>query len=373
MTDDTPESHEENNSEVKESSKSNGTILKTAPVSEVDIFEILKIISPGTEIRVSLDDILRAGTGALIVVMNDSISKLVEGGFKVNCKFTPQRLNELSKMDGAVILSEDLKKILFANVLLIPDPNIPTSETGTRHKAAERTAKQAGTLAIAVSERRKKITIYYGDTKYVLKNAEEILGRATETLQILEKQREIYDDLLTNLNVLEVTGLVSLSDVCNILQRTEMIDRIEASIKKSIVELGKDANIIRMRLKELTRGIEKTAQFIVRDYTSKPEKVRELISDISFDDLLDTEGISKLLFNRNSEESVHPKGHRILSRIRINSEEMNLILSSFSDLNSILNSGTEELAKVFNNSEFAERFQRELAGLRENIMVGKKI
>lgn len=177
--------------EIKEAGKNNeAEIKKVEPETseKVGIYEILKLVSPGTSLRIALDDILRAGNGSLIVVMNDKIAEIIEGGFKVNCKFTHQRLSELSKMDGAVILSEDLKKILYANVLMIPDSSIPTNETGTRHKAAERSARQAGTIVIAVSERRKKITLYYSGLRYVLKNAEEILRRATETLQILESR-----------------------------------------------------------------------------------------------------------------------------------------------------------------------------------------
>lgn len=340
---------------------------------QIDLFEILKIVSPGTSLRVALDDILRAENGALIVVMNEKLEGLLEGGFKVNCAFTPQRLTELCKMDGAVVLSEDLKKILYSNVLLIPDPTIPTNETGTRHKAAERTAKQAGTLAIAVSERRKKITLYYSDIMYVLKNAEEVLRRATETLQILEKQREIYDDLLTNINVLEVTGLVSVSDVSGILQRIEMIDRIDDNIRKNIVELGREGSIVKMRLRELTRNTEKTEQMILKDYSTKPERAKEIISEISFEDLLDTEGMSKILFNRNSDESIHPKGYRILSKINLSEEDACKLISSFKDLSEILNLNIEDFSKLFGNEEFAQRLQQEIAVLRENIMVGKKI
>ncbi|MBU3913326.1 MAG: DNA integrity scanning diadenylate cyclase DisA [Nanoarchaeota archaeon] len=359
--------------DISEKADKNPEVREIEIQHKIDIFDILKIVSPGTSLRIALDDILRAENGALIVVMNEKVSEILEGGFRVNCGFTPQRLTELSKMDGAVVLSEDLKKILYANVLMIPSPEIPTGETGTRHKAAERVAKQAGTLAIAVSERRKKITLYYSDINYVLRNAEEILRRATETLQILEKQREIYDDLLTNLNVLEVTGLVSISDVCNLLQRTEMINRVEDTIRKSIVELGRDGSIIKMRLKELTRGTEKTEQLILKDYVNNPERLRQLISDISFDDLLDTEGIAKLLFNRNSDESTHPRGHRVLSRTNLSEGDVNLILSNFKDLNSILGASANDFSKIFTSADFAASLQKELAVLRENIMVGKKI
>ena len=120
----------------------------------IELIDVLKMFSPGTSIRSALDDVLRAKLGALIVIDKEGISSIVEGGFKINCKFVPQRLAELSKMDGATILSKDLKKILYANTFLDPNVNIMTKETGTRHKAAERTAKQFNTIVVSVSERK---------------------------------------------------------------------------------------------------------------------------------------------------------------------------------------------------------------------------
>ena len=128
--------------------------------------DILKKLSPGSGLREGLDDILNGGMGALIVVSNSNSSNIFEGGFKVNCKFSPKRLAELAKMDGAIIVSQDFKKILFANTLLVPDRSFDTSETGTRHQAAERTAKQIQGLVIAVSERRKVITAYYANSRF---------------------------------------------------------------------------------------------------------------------------------------------------------------------------------------------------------------
>ena len=169
-------------------------------------------------------------------------------------------------MDGAIILSDDFKKILFSNTLLTPDRTITTLETGTRHQAAERTARQINGLVIAVSERKQQITIYYGNSKYVLQNTEELLRRATETLQILEKQREVFDELLNNLDVLEVTNLVSVADVCRILERLEVIRKMANIINEYIVELGREGVIVRMRMREITRGIEKGQEEIIKDY-----------------------------------------------------------------------------------------------------------
>ena len=145
-----------------------------------ELVDILKILAPGTGLRVALNDILHANLGALIVLERPELYNIVEGGFRVNCRFSPQRLVELSKMDGAIIVSKDFKKIIYANVLLVPGIGVQTKETGTRHKAAERTAKQMETLCIAVSERRNRITIYYKEMRYELEASSEILRKAAE-------------------------------------------------------------------------------------------------------------------------------------------------------------------------------------------------
>ena len=164
--------------------------------------EYLKKVSPGTSLRTVLDDLIRSELGALIVFATPEVEKCFEGGFRLNCRFSPERLFELCKMDGAIIVSADLKRILYANVLLIPDNSIHTSETGTRHKAAEKTAKQAGAFVIAISERRKKVSLYYKTTRYFLKSSEELLREINSSLQILENQKEILDDLTGKLNLL---------------------------------------------------------------------------------------------------------------------------------------------------------------------------
>ena len=148
-----------------------------------------------------------------IVFDNGKVGReLIEGGFKIGTKFSSQKLVELAKMDGAIILSKDGKEILYANTLLTPEIAIHTKETGTRHKAAERIAKQTKTIVLAVSERKNKISLYQGDTTYELQNSSEILRRASETLQILEKQRELFDTLLENLNDLELQKNSTIKD-----------------------------------------------------------------------------------------------------------------------------------------------------------------
>jgi len=331
------------------------------------LIDILKLVSPGTILRTAIDDILRAGMGALIVVDSDKIKKISEGGFKVDCELTSQRIVELSKMDGAIILSRDLDKILYANVLLIPDVSISTKETGTRHKAAERTARQAKSLVIAISEKRKKRTLYYGELKYILKNTEELLSRAVETLQILEKQREIFNELLSNLNVLEISGLVVVSDVCGVLQRAEMIMRTAKMIDRYMIELGREGIIIKMRLRELLKNIDKEREFILKDYNAQ----ESTLNDFSFDDLLDIENISQLLFLLSAEDKVQAKGSRILSKINIGKNTVNKLMEKFRNLDNILASDEGKLKKVLGAD--AENFQKEISSLKEQIMMAKKI
>jgi diadenylate cyclase len=333
--------------------------------------EILKKLSPGTELREGLNDILSGEMGAIIVVGNPKTLNVFEGGFKVNCKFNSKRLAELAKMDGAIILSEDFRKILYCNTLLVPDRSISSIETGTRHQAAERTAKQTGSLVITVSERRRKITVYYGNSRYVLKSSEELLRRATETLQILEKQREVFDELLININILEVTNLVSVGDICSLLQRMEMIKKMANVINEHIVELGKEGIIVRMRMKEVTKGIDNEQELVIRDYGLKANRVMQFFDNLSFEGLLDSENIARLLFGESPEVRTSPRGYRILSKTSLNSNEIKILTSNFRNLDAIINADGFKLVQVLKNH--SEGFQREISRVKEQIMVGKKI
>lgn len=333
--------------------------------------EILRKISSGTALREGLNHIVNSSKGALILVNNESIANIFQGGFKVNCRFTPERLAELAKMDGAIILSEDFKKILFANTLLIPNSNLNTSETGTRHQAAERTAKQIGGIVIAVSERKKQITIYYGKSRYVLQHTEDLLRRATETLQILEKQREIFNELLINLNVLEITNLVSVGDVCKALQRIEMVKKMAEIINEYIIELGKDGVIVRMRMRELVKGIDKIQAIMFKDYNLRQSKVSSFFDNLNFEELLDLENIAGFLFKEALDTLISPCGYRILSKIELNKDKLDNLIRSFKNLEEILNTDEKTLKKVL--KEDVDDFKKDLVNLREQIMVGKKI
>jgi diadenylate cyclase len=338
---------------------------------QITKLDILKKLSPGTGLREGINDIVRGKLGAIILVSNQKSLGIFESGFKVNCKFTSKRLTELAKLDGGIILSEDFKKILYVNTLFVPDRNLVTSETGARHQAAEKVAKQTGGIVIAVSERRGTITVYYGNSRYVLQNTEDLLRRATETLQILEKQREVFDELLMNLNVLEVTNLVSVADICTILQRLEMIRKMANIIHTYIVELGREGVIVRMRMREVTKGIDRMREEIIGDYLLKPAKAKQFFDNLSFEGLLDAENIARLLFGEISEEQIIPKGHRLLGKTSLNENEIRTLINSFKNLVGILEADEDNVRRVLKNH--AEGFKQEINSLKEHIMVGKKI
>ena len=160
-------------------------------------------------------------------------------------------------MDGAIILSGDLKKILFANAQLIPSREIETRETGTRHRTAERTAKQTGELVISISQRRSIITVFRGNDRYILENTDVVLNKANQAIQTLEKYKKVFDNKLNILNEYEFNDIVTLENVIVAIQRAEMVMRIVEEIQRQIYELGNDGRLVKMQLEELIRRIRK--------------------------------------------------------------------------------------------------------------------
>jgi len=341
---------------------------------EEELIDVLKLTAPGTYLRTALDDISKAGLGGLIVVGNNpEILNLINGGFELNCKFTPQKLIEICKMDGAVILDNELKKILYANTLLVPDFSIQTNETGTRHKAAERTAKQTNQIVIAISERKKHVTLYKGNLRYVLRSTTEILDRAGETMRMLEKHKEILNELLLNLNVLEFTNLTSLSDVVLVVQRMEIIERIADIVRRYIVELGTEGTLVKMQLKELMKGVAEEEMLILKDYSKRdPLLTKVNFGEIDLENLIDPTSLLKVLNYTKIEDSISTKGVRILNKVSLAPENLQKLLDRFRNLQFILDSPIDPLIEVLGENK-ASILQKELNRLKEQVMLGKKI
>jgi len=343
-------------------------------VIEKDFIDILKMVAPGTSIRIAMDDLLNAEMGSLIVIDNGNTSSVYQRGFGIHSKFTPQKLVELAKMDGAIILSKNVKKILYANSFLSPSPEITTRETGTRHKSAERTAKQTGAIVIAISERKKKITLYQGDKRHELRESSEILRRATENLQILEKQRESFNETINHLNLMELQRTATVKDVCGVIQRFEIIKRISEIVKRYLIELGREGAIVSMSLKDLTRGLEKEEELVLKDYFgSNYSYAEKVLEKMDFDFLLEPFNISRMLFEELHDKQVSPKGLRILSKTNILERYISSLISNFQFLDKILLASDEELMKVFQSEGMLSFFKEEIYSLREKLSFGKSI
>jgi diadenylate cyclase len=239
--------------------------MKDERTKENEMLNVLKMVSPGTVFREGLDNILRAKTGALIVIGDsDEVLGLVDGGFSIHSDYSPAYIYELAKMDGAIIMSKDLKKLLYANAQLVPNHTIPTSETGTRHRTAERVSRQTDEVVISISQRRNVITIYKGSKKHVLRDVSVVIDRASQALQALEKYKVVLDSTVNNLSVLEFEDVVTLYDVGSVMQRIEMVIRIVDEIEGYIVELGKEGRLVQMQLDELKVGVLEDENFCSR-------------------------------------------------------------------------------------------------------------
>jgi diadenylate cyclase len=311
-------------------------------VSEEEFYSMLKIVSPGTGLRAALEGIINAGKGALIAVENEFLEPLTDGGFRVNSKFTPQKIIELSKMDGAIIVSRDFKRIIAANVLLTPDSRIKTTQTGTRHKAGERTAKQISGLVIAVSERRKEIMIFYKEVTYRLRSTAEILRKANEYLQVLEKQRELFDIYLESLNKYELKNYVNLNQAIRTIQKGKVIQKISQDLRRYLIELGNEGKLFETRLKEILYDVIEETNLIIRDYSAIDYKEStSFLDSLSYEELLDKERILKALNHESIRKIVPAAGWRMLSKTSLTEDEIAKVVNGIG-FDKIITSGIEE-------------------------------
>ncbi len=334
------------------------------------ITEILKMIAPGTPIRDGLENILKAKTGALIVIGDSKeVLDLVDGGFQLDIDYTSSRLYELAKMDGAIVLSSDLKKILYANTQLIPESTITTTETGTRHRTAERTAKQTGALVVSISQRRSIITIFKDNVRYVLEDTSKVITKANQALQTVEKYKKVFDNKLSLLNEYEFNDIVTLENVINAIQRAEMVMKVVEEVQRSIYELGEEGRLLEMQLEELFGDLEKEELLIIKDYVAPgkkraPEKVLEEIQNLEYDDLMVTDKIAKLLgyedFDNYDEVGVYTRGYRVLSKIpRMPSNIVENLVRTFKSFQHILAADLEQLDAVDGIGEVRARTIRQ--------------
>ncbi len=346
---------------------------------EESLLSFLKLMSPGTPLGQALEIVLQAGTGGLIVVGDTpKVLEVIEGGFKVDCRLTPTALAELAKMDGAIILSRDREKILYANTQLIPDRLIPTTERGTRHRAAERMAKQTGCPAIAISQSRGIVSLYQREAKYVLKTIPELIRRASQALQTLEHYQTAFNEILSELDTLEFQDEVRLSDVLKATQRSELIRRIKEEIDRYIIELGVEARLIEMQLKEIIGDALVELRQIVRDYAKEDhEKALLELEILSTEEILELTNVMRALGyeakSENFDLSVFPRGYRALSGIsHLPQVVVENVVKSLGDLPNIIGATGTELMEIDEVGERrANSIQRELERLKDRALLSK--
>lgn len=334
------------------------------------ITEVLKLIAPGTPIRHGLENILKAKTGALIVIGDSKqVLDIVDGGFSLNIDYTPSRLYELAKMDGAIILSADLKKILYANAQLIPSSGVSTTETGTRHRTAERTAKQTGEIVVSISQRRNIITVFKGYDRYVLEDTSKVISKANQALQTAEKYKKVFDEKLNLLNEYEFNDIVTLENVIVSIQRAEMVMKVADEVQKAMDELGEEGRLLEMQLEELMGGLEKEELLIIKDYIAPgkkrtSEKVLKEIKSLSHEELNNSQVMARILgyadFDNYDEVGVYTRGYRVLNKIpRMPSNIVDNLVKSFKSFQHILVADIPQLDEVEGIGEVRARTIRQ--------------
>lgn len=297
-------------------------------------------VAPGTALRDGIDRIVRAKMGALVVVSDEpSVLAICSGGFLLDAEYTPQRLSELAKMDGAIILTSDGTRIARANVHLVPDPSVPTSETGTRHRTAERVAVSLGVPVVSVSEEMSVINVYAGGMRRQLNDIGRLLDRANQALQTLERYKTKLDDATSALTSLEIEDVVTVRDVAAVVQRGEMVRQIAAEIETMIVELGVDARLLRLQLEEVFTSLDDELELVVADYPTLTKAT-----------LTTTDG----------DLPASPRGLRMLARVpRLSETQAEAIAGHFGELAKLLRATAVDIATVPGISEKAAHAVKE--------------
>jgi diadenylate cyclase len=330
--------------------------------------DALARVSPGTPIRDGIDRVVRSKAGALLVLSDEAdVLSICSGGFLVDAPYSPQRLSELAKMDGAIIISTDGQRIARANVHLVPDPTVPTSETGTRHRTAERVARSLDVHVVSASEEMGVINVYAGGSKRQLQEVGQLLERANQALQTLERYTTRLDDAMSNLTSVEIEDVASLRDVASVVQRGEMLHRITDEIETMIIELGVEARLLRLQLDELYGDTDDELELVVADYIPPGRSAAETLQEMSGladEEVHDLRAAARSLHREGDAadlgQEVAPKGLRLLHRVpRLPSAKSAAVADHFGALAKLQRATLDDLLAVDDIDEVMARSIRE--------------
>lgn len=341
--------------------------------AEAQLRAALQLVAPGTALRDGLDRILRGRTGGLVVLGFDRVvEQASSGGFVLDAEFSATKLRELAKMDGAVVLDHDCKRILRAAVQLLPDSSIPTQETGTRHRTADRIAKQTGLPVVSISKSMNMIALYVAKRRYVLEGSAVILDRANQAIDTLERFRARLDQVSSNLAALEVEDLATVRDVALFAQRLELVRRIRDEVAGFAIELGVDGRLIALQVEELGSGVDRAQELLAWDYVPTAKKrlstqvnaAIEVLNNLSETELLDLVVVAKAFgiaaTSDTLDETISARGHRLLARLpRLNDTIRDRVVAHFGSLHKLLVATTEDLQQVEGIGEARARAIRE--------------
>ena len=341
-------------------------------------------MAPGTPLREGLERILRGRTGALVVLGYDrQVEALCTGGFVLDVEFSATRLRELAKMDGAIVVDTRNNRIVRAATQLVPDPTIPTTESGTRHRTAERTSRQTHFPVISVSQSMNLVALYLDGHRHVLEGSAEILSRANQALATLERYKLRLDEVTSTLSALEIEDLATLRDVAAVAQRQEMVRRIAREIEGYVVELGADGRLLALQLTELVAGIDTDRTLLVQDYAADPDAVlhRDLadLEDLSAPDLLDLSAVAAALGYGGGEpaldQAISPRGYRLLAKVpRLPGTVVDRLVTHFSGLQRLLSATVEDLLAIEGIGDARARTIREaLSRLAESSILERYV
>ena len=317
----------------------------------------LAIVAPGTPLRDGLERIVRGSTGALIVLGFDPlVEQICSGGFELSAVFSATRLRELAKMDGAIVLDQAGTRILRAAVQLVPDPRLPTEESGTRHRTAQRVARQTGFPVITVSKSMRTVAVFSGGERYVLEDSAALLARAHQALATLERYKRRFDDAAAALTALEIEDRATIGDVARIAQRLEMAARVTEEIAGYLVELGTDAGLLGLQLDELTVGTVRERELLLRDYaggtaTGEPRQSADrALAQLSANELIDLATVASAIGLRAAEgldQHVSALGYRLLGQVdRLAPATADGLVAEFGSLQKLLSASAQDLRRM---------------------------
>ena len=313
----------------------------------------LKQVSPGTRLRDGFERIMQQKMGALVILGDGAkVDAICSGGFELHdAQFTVAKLAEVAKMDGAIILSDGLDTIVRANVHLIPDPTMPTDETGSRHRTAERAARQTGKPVVSISEDRAVATLFYGDTKQELESPSAITDKINQALGSLDRFRTRLDQAEERMTRLEVADLMTFQWVITVLQRAELVSRLGKSVNDLSLALGGEGQLVRLQLADLTQGIDEMKRLVARDYVSRlskrgTDRMLEALHEIPTSEMHDPARIATAL-GFSLEADASPRGLRLLSQVpRLPESVQEGVAKHFGDFRKLLVATVDQLDDV---------------------------